>query len=82
MTSELKAVIKKLENLDWERIYRGHYGYWKYRGTNRYVDIDLPYIDFYIYSNEEKCCGYLTAAELDLFNKLVQLLVQEKSEEK
>lgn len=82
MTNELKAVIKKLENLDWERAYRGNYEYWKYRGTNRYVDIDLPYIDFYIYSNEEKYCGYLTAAEMHLFSELVDILVREKSEEK
>jgi len=82
MTDELKAVIKNIEKLGWKRPYRGNYEYWKYGTTNRYIDIGLPYIDLYVYSDGEKFSSYLTVTEMRLFSDLVDILTREKSEGK
>lgn len=66
---EIKA---KLKDLEWQDLM-GDGLCWKW-GINRYVDIDLPYIDVYCYDGEteSKVCGYLTSEELELFNALVE----------
>ena len=71
-----EEIIKKLQDLGWYN--RDYYNCFEYFETGRYVEIDLPYIDFYIYKDEEKYKGYLDVGEFKLFYKLVEILMEEQ----
>ena len=68
----LKRIIKKLHALGWSD-EKDHL-LWKYGDTNRYLEIKLPYIDFFILDYTGKWRGYLTVKEFFLFSKLVKKL--------
>ena len=70
--NKLDDIIAQLEGHGWFRYMgRDDLDHWK-TNTNRYVRLDHPYVDIYFYKNEEKYGSYLTEAELDLFNQLIQ----------
>lgn len=69
----MRRIIKKLAKLGW-KAYLSDHMYFKYEGSNRYVDIDLPYIDIYTYTEEGMYKGYLTIKEFKLFYKLSKKL--------
>lgn len=71
----LEDLLETLTNMGWYR-YLGEEDlcHWKTKGSNRYVDIELPYIDIYTYADEEKYKSWLSIVELHTFNTLVQFL--------
>ena len=73
-------IAKKLEKLGWKKYGFQDYYNWADTNSNRHVQIDLPYIDFFIYQNEEKYKGYLTVAELHLFYRLVKEIKKHENE--
>lgn len=77
-----KQVLQALVEAGWEQ-YMGKddYRYWRLSGSNRYVDIESPYVDIYAYADEEKWGTYLTIKEMDLFTNLAFILTQEAEEE-
>ena len=64
-------LIKKLECMGWVRYMNDDYN-WQCK--NRYVGIEFPYINIYVFAEQEKWKSYLTVAEFDLFNKLMKKL--------
>lgn len=71
----LEELLEALANMGWYR-YLGKKDlcHWKTKDSNRYVDIELPFIDIYAYADEEKYKTWLSIVELHTFNTLVQLL--------
>lgn len=57
--------LKKLEKLGWECCCPP--SCFRFKGSDRYVDLDLPYIDVYVYLDEQKYGSYLTVAETKAF---------------
>lgn len=66
-----KRIIKKLSYLGW---YQTDYdeNCFRYYDTNRYVDIDYPYIDIYTYNCGTKYKGYIESKAFLLFAKLLK----------
>ena len=71
----LEEIINALVERGWYR-YLGEEDlfHWKTKNSNRYVDIELPYIDLYVYADGEKYKTYLAVDELNTFNSLIQFL--------
>ncbi len=71
----LEELLEALADMGWCR-YLGEEDlcHWKTKHSNRYVDIELPFIDIYTYADEEKYKTWLSIVELHTFDTLVQLL--------
>lgn len=77
----LYSAVTRIEQLGWERyLGREDIYHWRTRNSNRYVDICLPYVDIYVYKNEEKYRSWLSVEELNAFNALTQLLDTQKKD--
>lgn len=63
----MESAKEKLIKLGWEEYIPDN---WKM--DNRYVDMDLPYIDIHCYHDEEKYGSYLTVEEFMLFSELIK----------
>ena len=70
----MKDILKQLEDAGWHQILDKVFQWYD---SNRYVEIDYPYIDIYVYVEGEKYLGYLAFGELHLFNELCKLYEKE-----